>query len=354
MATAERPTLLKVIVASPGDVLPERKAIESVITDLNRYITPQLGLELRAYRWETDTYPAFHLKGLQGHIDETLQIDNCDIMIGIFWNRFGTPVGDAQSGTEHELQRAYAGWVESKGKRPHIMVYFKNKEQEGKDDAEREQQRKVAAYKEKLSKQALCWPYKTKTEFEQLVRNHLWMYLMRHAGELGGKTYTVIRSADDLRSWNERIIDNAEKILFITGSRSRDPLYLKAIEKKLEQTPRLVHYRVLFGLPYHQALKDHLLQLLQLRSPDDRSQGFKTIHLGLFTNERRQAESFILGNEQQALVLLPSFLGVGEYNSGIIFTGKDEIDGLQRFVKQLYGMSEVIETKEKVELLGIR
>ncbi len=334
--------------------MPERKAMEAVVADLNRHITPQLGLELRVYRWETDTYPSFHPEGLQGHIDETLQIDNCDIMIGIFWNRFGTPVAGANSGTEHELQRAHNAWLQSKGKRPQIMIYFKKRKQEAKDDAEREQHQKVDAYKDLLSKQALCWPYKTKAEFLQLVRSHLMLYLMKHAGELGGRTYTVIRSADDLMEWNERIVQNAEEILFITGSRSRDVQYLHTIEKKLEQNPQLVHYRVLFGLPYHQTLKDHLLQLRHLRSPDDRSQGFKTIHLGLFMNERRQAESFILGNEKQVLVLLPSFLGVGEYNSGIIFTGRDEVEGLQRFVKQLYSMSEVIETKEKLEMLAIR
>ena len=46
----------------------------------------------------------------------------CDTLIGIFGQRFGTPVQIAQSGTEHECQRGYEAW--KRAKRPHIMVYF--------------------------------------------------------------------------------------------------------------------------------------------------------------------------------------------------------------------------------------
>ena len=67
-------------------------------------------------------YPDFHAGGAQGQIDEIMQMEDADIVIGIFWTRFGTAVADGQSGTEHELPRAYEVW-KRKG-RPHIMVYF--------------------------------------------------------------------------------------------------------------------------------------------------------------------------------------------------------------------------------------
>ena len=63
-------------------------------------------------RWETDAYPGFHPEGPQGLIDAILRIEDCDILIGIFWKRFGTPVSDACSGTAHEFQRAYEAWQE--------------------------------------------------------------------------------------------------------------------------------------------------------------------------------------------------------------------------------------------------
>jgi succinyl-diaminopimelate desuccinylase len=50
----------------------------------------------------------------------------------------------------------------------------------------------------------------------------------------------------------------AWECLVVMGSRSRDPGYLGAIEAALAERPSLVFYRVLFGPPHHQVLKDHL------------------------------------------------------------------------------------------------
>lgn len=351
MATQQRIQPLNLIVVSPGDVNPERAAMNKVVADLNPILASQFGLELRVLRWETDVHPGFHLEGPQGQVDTGLQIDNCDIMVGIFWKKFGTPVKDAASGTEHELGRAHDAWTRSKGKRPQIMIYFKAKEFKCKNKAEKEQKALVDAYKKKISSEALWWSFQDQSEFERLVRDHLLMYLLRNAGELGGRSYRVIKSSTELIASNKRIVQNAREVLFTTGSRSRDAKYLKAIESRLKAAPALAHYRVLFGAPHHLVLKDHLRQLLKLRDPDDRSQGYKTIHLGLFNDYARQFETFILGNEREALVLLPSLLGVGEYNSGVIFTGPDEVAGLLRFAKDLYGWSTRIETVAEVDAL---
>ena len=262
MARQEMIQPVNLIVVSPGDVQAERETMDAIIADLNRIISSQFGLALRVLRWETDVYPAFHLEGPQGQIDEALQIDNCDIMVGIFWKRFGTPVRDAGSGTEHELGRAYTAWKASGGKRPQIMVYFKNKKYECKDDAEKQQLEQVKAYKKKVSADALYWGYKNTAEFEQLVRNHLLMYLLENAGELGGRSYRVIKSAKDLLAYNERIVDGAQENLFTTGSRSRDFTYLKAIEQKLQAVPALF-ITACFREPHQVVMKAHLKQLLK-------------------------------------------------------------------------------------------
>ena len=51
-----------------------------------------------------------------------MAISDADVVVGIFWKRFGTPTGDAQSGTEHELRNAWEAW--RKNGRPDVMVYF--------------------------------------------------------------------------------------------------------------------------------------------------------------------------------------------------------------------------------------
>ena len=41
--------------------------------------------------WETDAHPRLHPEGPQGLIDDILHPEDCDLLIGIFWKRFGTP-----------------------------------------------------------------------------------------------------------------------------------------------------------------------------------------------------------------------------------------------------------------------
>src|SRR5450755_4147349 len=104
--TDRRVEVVRVVVVSPGDVAAERKAVVSVVDELNRRVAADKGCRLSVWRWETDARPGLHLEGPQGLIDERMQIADSDVVIGIFWKRFGTPTGDAQSGTEHELRKS--------------------------------------------------------------------------------------------------------------------------------------------------------------------------------------------------------------------------------------------------------
>jgi Radical SAM superfamily len=91
----------------------------------------------------------------------------------------------------------------------------------------------------------------------------------------------LLASFPELREAMLATVEGARECLVVMGSRSRDPGYLEAIERALEERPSLTCYRVLFGPPHHQVLKDHLIRLLRLRDPDDRSLGVKTLHIGM-------------------------------------------------------------------------
>ena len=112
--------LFRIVVASPSDVQAERDALPAVLEELNRGLAATQNLRLELGRWETDAYPGFHPHGPQGLIDPILRIEDCDVLLGIFWKRCGTPTTDAGSGTEHEFLRAYASWKQHG--RPQIMV----------------------------------------------------------------------------------------------------------------------------------------------------------------------------------------------------------------------------------------
>lgn len=167
--------VLRIVVASPSDVQPERDVMPSVIDEVNRVVAADRGLHLELWRWETDTHPGFHPEGPQGLIDPILNITDCDVLIGIFWKRFGTPTADGQTGTEHEFNMAYKTWQEKS--RPQILVYFNQKPYAPKSKAEAEQWGQVLDFRDRFPKEGLWWPYEGEAQFEKLARNHLINYI---------------------------------------------------------------------------------------------------------------------------------------------------------------------------------
>lgn len=170
--------LLRVVVASPGDVQPEREIVDLVAAEMNRGIADVLGERLDVVRWETDAFPGFNQAGPQGHIDHALNIDESDLVVGIFWKRFGTPVNDAASGTEHEIRNAYHSWERSGA--PQIMVYFNQAPPGDLTPEEAAQWQQVKQFQhDPMFKKGLWWNYSGALAFERLLREHLTQYL-RH------------------------------------------------------------------------------------------------------------------------------------------------------------------------------
>ena len=175
LARRADPRVLRVGVASPGDVQPERDALPAIIEEVNRTVAVDRGLRLELTRWETDTHPGFHSEGPQGLIDPILNITDCDLLIGIFWKRFGTPTPNGKTGTEHEFGTAYEAWQQKRS--PQIFVYFNQKPYTPNSKSEADQWGQVLEFRDKYPKEGLWWPYKGKDQFEKLVRNHLINYL---------------------------------------------------------------------------------------------------------------------------------------------------------------------------------
>ncbi len=167
---------LRVVVASPGDVAREREAVARVFDEINRGIGRDKNIVFEVWRWETDAWPQFHPEGPQGAIDRQLRIDDCDLLVGIFWKRFGTPTGDAASGTEHEIRLAHAAWRAKR--RPQIMLYFSQQPYNLRSREECEQLAKVLDFKEEFQKAGLLWSYCGANDFEVLLRRHVTAFLI--------------------------------------------------------------------------------------------------------------------------------------------------------------------------------
>lgn len=144
---------------------------------------------------------------------------------------------------------------------------------------------------------------------------------------------------------------DAEHFLAVAGSRSRDEGYLKTIEMSLAERPELVHYRVLFGLPRHPILTDHLLRLLELRDPDDWSQGVKTLHIGLIDGDPHMPERFFCVSEQAAVVPIPSLTSAEVFDSGVLL-GPKAADRLIEHTRQCYAAARQVESVEAIKALA--
>lgn len=163
--------LIKVVAVSPGDVAPERERLETVIAELDRDEVLTRSRVLRLWRWETHARPGLDEHGPQGLIDGLMRMDEADIVVGIFWKRFGTPTDDAGSGTEHELRRAWALWEQQR--RPDVLLYFCQRSFSPSSQSEVEQRDRVLAFRKSLPAQQTYWEYAGVDEFERKVREHL-------------------------------------------------------------------------------------------------------------------------------------------------------------------------------------
>jgi len=63
----EQARILRVVVASPGDVAAEREAVVRAAEEVNRNLGRDRGLMLEVYRWETEVRPGFHVDGPPGN-----------------------------------------------------------------------------------------------------------------------------------------------------------------------------------------------------------------------------------------------------------------------------------------------
>jgi hypothetical protein len=71
-------------------------------------------------------------------------------------------------------------------------------------------------------------------------------------------------------------------------------------------------------VPRHQVLKAHLIRLLELRDPHDRSLEVKTLHIGMVEEADGMPERFFCASEQMAVVPIPSLTSHEAFDSGVV------------------------------------
>jgi Domain of unknown function (DUF4062) len=170
-----RPELIRVFLASPGDVALEREAARRVIDETQRTVAPALGIRIEIVGWDTHAFPAFGGDPQSLINQQIAEMAEYDLFVGILWNRIGTPTPRAKSGTEEEFHRAVEAF-ESRGQ-PQIMLYFSQAPMNFTTADAIEQKGKVIEFREGLRNKALVWSYADAAGFECDFREHFQRWL---------------------------------------------------------------------------------------------------------------------------------------------------------------------------------
>jgi hypothetical protein len=174
--------VIRVFVASPGDVDVERQVVKAAVDALNGNVADESGFVLQSVMWETKSRPGLALGGAQAWLNRILEIEKVDLVIGIFWQRFGTPTEHAGSGTEEEIRLAVQAWRDSGGRKPQVMLYFSDKPAPPARSRDAiEQLGKVADFRQEVAKIGLLGSYKDEQAFGELIRRHLTEHILEEA-----------------------------------------------------------------------------------------------------------------------------------------------------------------------------
>jgi len=151
------------MLASPGDVSNERQAARNAINEWNIQYAEEYKIVLLPIGWETHSSP--EMGELPQPIINRQFADKCDIVIGIFGARVGTPTDDAISGTVEEIDRGIKASVLTK-------VYF-SKGKVSRENINLDQLKQLEDVRLKYMKQGLIGDFTSASVFAQKLKEHL-------------------------------------------------------------------------------------------------------------------------------------------------------------------------------------
>lgn len=155
------------MIASPGDVSEERNCIRRIIHNWNDLNSAKEKVVLLPVGW--DTHSTSDLSGrAQDQINGRV-LSQCDLLVGVFWTRLGTPTGEHASGTVEEIKKHV-----SAGKT--AMVYFSTRPVVP-GSYEEEQYQGVLDFKKWCMQQGIVGTFDSIEEFNTMFGNGLQIIL---------------------------------------------------------------------------------------------------------------------------------------------------------------------------------
>jgi hypothetical protein len=107
--------VVKVMIASPGDVAAERLGVRDAVHEWNAVHSEDKRVVLLPVGWETHGQPTMGDRP-QAVINKQI-LRGCDVLVAVFWTRLGSPTGVFPSGTVEEMDEHVKAGKQA-------MVYF--------------------------------------------------------------------------------------------------------------------------------------------------------------------------------------------------------------------------------------
>jgi hypothetical protein len=156
-------SLVSLALCGPSDVAKEIAIAREVVTEWNVQHGESRGFWVKHQHWTTDSHPDMAERA-QAVINRQM-VDHSDIIVAVFWSRFGTATGAAASGTEEEIRRGIA-------LSRRVMVYFSELEPLPAT-ADKGQLDKLWAFRQQLQSTGLCWKFASRDQFRRDFARHL-------------------------------------------------------------------------------------------------------------------------------------------------------------------------------------
>jgi len=165
---ADKINRLTVFVGSPSDCKQEHKIVSDLIPKLNVDLeTLGMPIQFSLVSWAKGVFP--DVGRPQDIINDKL--DKADIVLLVFWYRFGTDAGNTLTGTEEEFHRA----LERRHRKgtPRVLLYFK--ECPLPYDVDPDQLRRLREFRKILDTRAelLAGTFQDENEFKEQARQAL-------------------------------------------------------------------------------------------------------------------------------------------------------------------------------------
>lgn len=208
--------VFNVMIASPSDVASERNIVREVLYEWNTVNSIQRNIVLLPLGWETHTSPEMGERP-QEIINKQI-LDNCDLLVGVFWTRIGTSTGDYASGTVEEIEKH----IES-GKP--TMLYFSNQPVHP-DSVDTEQINKLKDFKKSCHDRGLCETYDSYSDFKEKFYRQLQLKINQHEYFRVAAEDLDIPAILDSREYSLPELSNEARVLLKEASLDKNGIIL--------------------------------------------------------------------------------------------------------------------------------